>query len=230
MVGYDGHAYTYKGMAPGSNGKLHHPFLQTLPQSSAAGNGPVSRQTGVGEAGKSTRNPGAAEMKIKTQEEPDDAYSIGVGDLLEISVWKNPDLSVTVPVRPDGRISVPLVGEIKAAGMTPLALRQSLTDGYREYVTAPEVSVLVKEIRSQKVFVTGEVATPGSFDLQPKAKLMQIIAMAGGLTPYAKGRVIVLRDRGGRERRYELDLGAIISGRRPQDNLTLQPGDTLVVP
>lgn len=172
----------------------------------------------------------AAEMKIKTDEEPDDAYAIGVGDLLEISVWKNPDLSVTVPVRPDGRISVPLVGEIKAAGMTPLALRQSLTDGYREYVTAPEVAVLVKEIRSQKVFVTGEVAAPGSFDLQPKAKLMQIIAMAGGLTPYAKGRVIILRDRGGRERRYELDLGAIISGRRPQDNLTLQPGDTLVVP
>ncbi len=172
----------------------------------------------------------AAEIKVKTEEDPEDAYAIGIGDVLEISVWKNPDLSTTVPVRPDGRISVPLLGDVKAAGMTPLALRQSLTDGFREYVTAPGVSVVVKQINSQKVFVTGEVAHPGAFDLQPRAKLMQVIAMAGGLTPYAKGRVIVLRDRGGRERRFEIELRSIIAGRRPEDNLVLQPGDTLVVP
>jgi polysaccharide biosynthesis/export protein len=172
----------------------------------------------------------AAEVKIKTESEPDDAYAIGIGDVLEISVWKNPDLSVTAPVRPDGRISVPLLGDLQAAGMTPLALRQSLTDGFAEYVTAPGVSVVVKQINSQKVFVTGEVAHPGAFDLQPRAKLMQVIALAGGLTPYAKGRVVVLRDRSGRERRFQITLSDIISGRRPQDNLLLQPGDTLVVP
>jgi len=171
-----------------------------------------------------------AEVKIRTEEDPDDAYAIGIGDVLEISVWKNPDLSATVPVRPDGRISVPLLGDLKAAGMTPLALRQTLTDGFREFVTAPGVSVVVKQINSQKVFVTGEVANPGAFDLAPRAKLMQVVAMAGGLTPYAKGRVVVLRDRDGKERRFEVNFKAIVSGRRPQDNLILQPGDTLVVP
>jgi polysaccharide export outer membrane protein len=168
----------------------------------------------------------------KTEEEPADAYAIGTGDVLEISVWKNPDLSVTVPVRPDGRISMPLLGDVQAAGMTPLALRQTLTDGLEEFVTAPGVSVVVKEINSQKVFVTGEVAHPGSFDLRPRTKLMQVLALAGGLTPYAKGRVVLLRDThdGQSDRRYEIDLGKIISGKTPSDNLILQPGDTLIVP
>jgi polysaccharide export outer membrane protein len=116
--------------------------------------------------------------------------------------------------------------------MTPLALKQTLTDGYKEYVTAPGVSVVVKEIHSRKIYVTGEVATPGVYDLQPRAKLMQAIALAGGVTPYAKGRVIVLRDSrdGKQDRRYEIAISSIISGKKPQDNLLLQPGDTLVVP
>jgi polysaccharide export outer membrane protein len=168
----------------------------------------------------------------RAEQDPPNAYAIGAGDVLEISVWKNPELTVTVPVRPDGRISVPLLGDVQAAGMTPLALKATLTDGYKEYVTAPGVSVVVKEIHSRKVFVTGEVAHPGVFDLQERTKLMQALALAGGLTPYAKGRVIVLRDnRDGKEdRRYEFDLGAIISGKRTQDNILLIPGDTLFVP
>jgi polysaccharide export outer membrane protein len=165
-------------------------------------------------------------------DDPPNAYAIGMGDVLEISVWKNPELSATVPVRPDGRISVPLLGDVKAAGMTPLALKQTLTDGYKEYVTAPGVSVVVKEIHSRKIYVTGEVAHPGTFDLEPRTKLMQALALAGGLTPYAKGSVVVLRDaRDGRqEKRFEVELKAIIKGKRPQDNLLLMPGDTLVVP
>jgi len=97
--------------------------------------------------------------------------------------------------------------------------------------------VVIKEINSRKVFVTGEVKTPGAFDLQPRAKLMQILAMAGGLTPYSKGKVIVLRDNresrdtgGNPEKRFEIELKTIISGKRPQDNIILQPGDTLVFP
>jgi polysaccharide export outer membrane protein len=169
---------------------------------------------------------------VKTEQEPENAYAIGIGDVLEISVWKNPDLSASVPVRPDGRISVPLLGDVPAAGMTPLALRQALTEGYKEYVTAPGVSVVVKEINSQKVFVTGEVAHPGAFDLRPRTKLMQVLALAGGLTPYAKGRVVLLRDTrdGQADRRFEIRLDGIISGKHPADNMVLQPGDTLVVP
>ncbi|MFL6193323.1 MAG: polysaccharide biosynthesis/export family protein [Thermoanaerobaculia bacterium] len=168
----------------------------------------------------------------RTEEDPPNAYAIGIGDILEISVWKNPDLAATVPVRPDGRISVPLLGDVQAAGMTPLALKQTLTDGYKEYVTAPGVSVVVKEIHSRKIFITGEVKTPGSYDLPPRGKLMQAVALAGGLTPYAKGRVVVLRDgRDGRQdRHYEIELKSIISGKKPQDNILLLPGDTLFVP
>jgi polysaccharide export outer membrane protein len=171
-----------------------------------------------------------ADVVVRTEEDAPNAYAIGIGDVLEISVWKSPELTTTVPVRPDGRISVPLLGDVQAAGMTPLALRQTLTEKYKEFLTAPGVSVVIKEINSRKVFITGEIATPGAYDLPPRAKLMQVLAMAGGLTPYAKGKVVVLRDGDGKDRRYEVQLDAIISGRRPADNLLLQPGDTLVVP
>lgn len=177
-------------------------------------------------------SPAASQVVTRSEEDPPNAYSIGIGDVLDISVWKNPELATSAPVRPDGRISVPLLGDVQAAGMTPLALRQTLTEGYKEYVTAPGVSVVVKEIHSRKIFVTGEVETPGAYDLQPRTKLMQALALAGGLTPYAKQKVVVLRDGrdGDRDKRIEIDLGAIISGKRTQDNLLLQPGDTLIVP
>lgn len=182
--------------------------------------------------------PSAAQVVIRSEDDPPNAYAIGIGDVIEISVWKSPELSVAVPVRPDGRVSVPLLGDVQAAGMTPLALKEDLTRNFRKYVTAPEVSVVIKEINSRKVFVTGEVKTPGSFDLQPRTKLMQVLAMAGGLTPYSKGRVIVLRDNressrerdGNPEKRFEIELKTIISGKRPQDNIILLPGDTLVFP
>jgi len=176
-------------------------------------------------------SPAPANKTIAQGESPD-TYAIGVGDVIEISVWKNPDLTVTVPVRPDGRISVPLLGDVQAAGVTPLALKTVLTNGFRDYITAPGVSVVVKEVNSQKIYVTGEVAKPGAYDLRSRTKVMQALAMAGGLTAYAKNRVIVLRDGqgGGGDRRIEVDLGAIVSGRRPEANIALQPGDTLVVP
>ena len=181
--------------------------------------------------------PSPAQVVIRSEEDPPNAYAIGIGDVIEISVWKSPELGVSVPVRPDGRVSVPLLGDVQAAGMTPLALKEKLATDFRKYVTAPEVSVVIKEINSRKVFVTGEVKTPGSFDLQPRAKLMQVLAMAGGLTPYAKGKVVVLRDNreskdsgGGPDQRFEIDIKSIVSGKRPGDNIILLPGDTLIFP
>jgi polysaccharide export outer membrane protein len=175
---------------------------------------------------------GQSNTLTRVDEDPPDAYGIGIGDVLEISVWKNPDLSATVPVRPDGRISVPLLGDVQAAGMTPLALKQTLTQGFKEYVTAPGVAVVVKEIHSRRIFVTGEVAHPGAYDLQPRTKLMQALALAGGLTPYARRKVVLLRDSrdGHSDRRFEFELDKIVSGKRPQDNVLLMPGDTLVFP
>jgi polysaccharide export outer membrane protein len=187
-------------------------------------------------------SPSLAQVVVRSEEDPPNAYAIGIGDVIEISVWKNAELSVTVPVRPDGRVSVPLLGDVQAAGMTPRALTEDLTRKFRDFVTAPSVSVVIKEIHSRKVFVTGEVATPGAYDLQPRTKLMQILAMAGGLTPYAKRKVVVLRDgAGGHEprdpkgraeadTRMEYDLNSIISGKRPEYNIVLQPGDTLIFP
>jgi polysaccharide export outer membrane protein len=161
---------------------------------------------------------------------PADVYAIGIGDIVEIAVWKNPDLTVTVPVRPDGRISVPLLGDVEAAGKTPLALKQALTEGFSQYITAPAISVVIKEINSQKIFVTGEVAKPAAYDLRPHTRLMQALALAGGLTPFAKGRVVVLREEGGKNQRFEVNLSGITKGRHPEDNLLLRAGDTLIVP
>src|SRR3954452_16899198 len=123
----------------------------------------------------------------QTGQDPPNASQIGLGDVLEVSVWKNPELSLTVPVRPVVRISVPLLGDVQAAALTPLALKAALTDGYKEYVTAPGVSVVVKEIHSRKIYVTGEVAHPGTYDLEPRGKLMQALALAGGAPPPAPG-------------------------------------------
>jgi polysaccharide export outer membrane protein len=178
----------------------------------------------------------SAQVVIRSEDDPPNAYAIGIGDVVEISVWKNPELSVTVPVRPDGRVSVPLLGDVQAAGMTPRALTDDLSRKFRDFVTSPSVSVVIKEIHSRKVYVTGEVATPGAYDLQPRTKLMQVMAMAGGLTPYSKRRVVVLRDnreskdKDKSDKRFEINIDAIVSGKRPEDNIVLQPGDTLIFP
>jgi polysaccharide export outer membrane protein len=180
-----------------------------------------------------------AQVVVRSEDDPPNAYAIGIGDVIDISVWKNAELSVTVPVRPDGRVSVPLLGDVQASGMTPRALTEDLTRKFKEFVTAPSVSVVIKEIHSRKVFVTGEVATPGAYDLQPRTKLMQVLAMSGGLTPYSKRKVVVLRDsresgdpkdRAKADTRMEFDLDAIISGKKPEFNIVLQPGDTLIFP
>ena len=157
-------------------------------------------------------------------------YVIGVGDVLRITVWKNSELDTTVPVRPDGNISLPLLGDLRALGMRPLELQRVLDEAYERFVTAPGTTVIVAEIHSRKVFVTGEVAEPGVFDLQPNMRLLQALAMAGGLTPYAKDRVVVLRQIEGGEERIEVRPSRIISGRDLDGNLLLRPGDTLVVP
>lgn len=159
------------------------------------------------------------------------SYIIGVGDTLAISVWKNEELSVTVPVLPDGRISVPLVGDLVVAGKTPMEVRGELLLAFKEYVTAPAVSVVVGEIRSRRVFILGEVVNSGVYDIFQPTKLLQALAMAGGLTEYAKkDQVIVLRDREGQDQRLDVSIKGIQTGRKPADNILLEPGDTIIVP
>ncbi len=162
---------------------------------------------------------------------PDDIFQIGVSDVLTISVWKNPELSAQVPVRPDGKITLPLVGEVQAAGMTPDQLRQELNGQFASYVTAPTISVVVNEINSMKIFIVGEVRSPGSYDVIQPTRLMQALAMAGGLSEYAdKSDVLVLRQQGSAERRIIVSVKGITSGKKMADNILLEPGDTIVVP
>lgn len=160
-----------------------------------------------------------------------DSYIIGVGDMLRVSVWKNEDLQAEVPVRPDGRISVPLIGEVHVAGLTPLEVQSLLTQRYTSFVTAPSVSVLVTQVNSRKVFILGQVKASGAFDILQPTNVMQALAMAGGMTEFAKtNKIVVLREVNGVKKRWQINIDAIASGRRPEDNMQLEPGDTIIVP
>lgn len=169
-----------------------------------------------------------AQNAAAVQREP---YLIGLGDILEVSVWKNEELAVRVPVRPDGRISLPLVGEVEVAGLTPSAVRNLLSVKYEDFITGPGVSVVVAEINSRKIFIMGEVMSSGVYDIVQPTRLMQALAMAGGLTNFAKkDQVVLLRDIDGQQQRTVVSIKEIESGRNLDGNIRLWPGDTIIVP
>jgi polysaccharide export outer membrane protein len=158
------------------------------------------------------------------------AYKIGPEDLLDISVWKNPELSRTVPVRPDGKVSLPLVNDIQAAGLTPSDLRQQLTQKLAEYIPAPEVAVIVREVHSVKVAVVGSVKTPGRYELKSPATVLELLALAQGLTDFAsRDRIVILRQVNGTSTRIPFNYRKVAAGDE-QANLVVQPGDIIVVP
>jgi polysaccharide biosynthesis/export protein len=158
-------------------------------------------------------------------------YRIGVGDVLNIQVWKETDLTRSVPVRPDGKISFPLLDDLQAAGLTPLELKRILTDKLKQYLSGPRVTVLVEEVNSYKVYVMGEVVLQGSLVLKTRTTLLQAISLAGGFTAYAKrDQIIVLRKNGKKDERIKLNYDRIVAGKSPEQNLVLEPGDTVVVP
>jgi len=160
---------------------------------------------------------------------PDD-YVIGADDMLHISVWKEPDLTTTLPVRPDGKISMPLVNDLQAAGMTPMQLGEAITDKLKKYIADPRVTVVVTQMNSRRVFATGEVTHPGAMSLLPNMTVLQALANAG-FTPFAnlKG-IYVLRTVNGKQVTIPVKYKELIRGKNPQQNIVLQPGDTVVVP
>lgn len=167
-------------------------------------------------------------------------YAIGAEDVLDIVVWDNTDISRSVPVRPDGKISLPLVNDVQAAGFTPMQLRETLARSLGQYLAAPSVSVIVREVHSFKVTVIGEVKLAGRYELRSRATVLDVLAMAGGLTDYAeRGKLLLLRQQGGATRQIPLELDKMTakSGVRPvgstdapAPNICLQPGDIVVVP
>ena len=158
-------------------------------------------------------------------------YVIGIPDLLKIVVWKNPELSVEVPVRSDGKISVPLVDDVQAEGLTAQELKEVLTEALSEYVTAPDVTVIVQQINSHTITVIGAVGRSGQIALVRQTRVVEAIAMMGGFNVWAKkDRVKILRNSDSGLTEYLFNYGAFAAGKAPGSNILLQPGDTVVVP
>ena len=160
-----------------------------------------------------------------------DRYVVGPEDVLYIHVWREDALSRTLPVRVDGYISLPLVHEVKAAGLTPLKLKESLTERFKEFIENPNVSVTVMEANSFKVYVSGQVKTPGVYRLRSETTLLQIIPMAGGFTEWAnQKKILILRKENGKEKRIIVNYKKILKGDAPDSNIALKAGDTIIVP
>ena len=154
-------------------------------------------------------------------------YTIGASDVLRITVWRNPELSADVPVRPDGMISVPLVNEVQAEGKTPTQLKDELTTRLTEFISNPVITVVVLQVNSKRVYVLGEVVRSGPIGLESDLRVLDAISAAGGFGPFANTKKIrILRE--GSEIRF--DYKAFLKGSSPESNILLLPGDTIVVP
>jgi polysaccharide export outer membrane protein len=159
-------------------------------------------------------------------------YVIGPEDVLYIHTWKEEALSRTVPVRMDGRISMPLIDEIQAAGLTPLQLKAVLIQKFKRFIDNPNISVIVMEANSYKVYVSGLVKAPGVYRIRNEAEttLLQIIPMAGGLLNVDQKKILIIRKEDGKEKRITVNYKKIIQGQEPISDCVLKPGDTVIVP
>jgi polysaccharide biosynthesis/export protein len=157
-------------------------------------------------------------------------YVIGADDALHISVWKEAELTETLPVRPDGKISMPLVGDVQAAGLTPTQLGDSISDKLKKYISDPRVTVVVTDMKSQRVYVLGEVLKPGAMPLLPDMTVLQALASAG-FTQFANTKgIYILRAENGKQRKIPVPYKQLLKGEGINQNTVLKPGDTIVVP
>ena len=155
------------------------------------------------------------------------SYIIGVEDVLAVNVWRQPDLSRRVVVRPDGRITLPMINDVQAAGLTPARLAEDVTGALRKHLKEPDVAVIVEQVHSKKFYVIGEVTRPGAYPLQAPTSVLQALTAAGGFREFANTKKIqVLKNAG----RVLFDYRAVIEGKKPWQNVQLEPGDTVVVP
>lgn len=171
---------------------------------------------------------GNTQAKAATE---DPNYVIGAQDVLDIAVWKEPSVSRTVPVRPDGKISLPLIEDVQAAGLTPMQLTSVLADKLKKFIDEPQVTVIVTQINSQRVYIIGQVARPGAFPLLPNMTILQALSTAGGLGQFANGKKIyLLRTEDGKPVKYPFNYKDVVSGKKPEQNLVLKAGDQIIVP
>jgi polysaccharide export outer membrane protein len=195
----------------------------TVNAQSIASSGQI--RPGQSAVARSTTTPAAAAVI------PPPEYVIGPDDVLSVMFWRDKDISLEVTVRPDGRISVPLINDVQAAGLTPLQLRDRLTEDAQTFVDDPNVTVIVRQINSRRVFVAGEVNKPGPYPLMDRTTVLQMLAMAGGLKDYASGKdIAVMRPENGRTVVLPFNYKDVAKHKNLQQNIELKPGDTIVVP
>ncbi len=176
---------------------------------------------------KATAIPAAAPTTAVT----DPNYVIGAQDMLDISVWKEPELTRVVPVRPDGKISMPLLNDVQAAGLTPTQLAGQITASLKKFVTDPQVTVIVTEINSQRVYILGQVARPGAYPLLPQMTFLQALSSAGGFTTFAnEKKMYLLRQVNGKQEIHPFNYKDVIAGKNSEQNIALKAGDQIVVP
>jgi polysaccharide export outer membrane protein len=200
---------------------------QLRSQTVTAGVNPPADVTSTGKVEKAVANP--VSTKDRTR---DDQYVIGAGDVLAVNVWKEPDISKSLPVRSDGMISLPLAGEVEASGKTPKTLERDITLKLQSYISDPEVTVIVEEIKSQRFNILGQVTKPGTYLLTDSTTVLDAIAMAGGFRDFAKRKgIYVLRTNAdGSKQRLPFDYKKVIKGAKQDENVVLEPHDTVVVP
>jgi len=158
-------------------------------------------------------------------------YKIGPQDVLRIDVWKEAEVTRAVPVRPDGKISLPLLNDVQAAGLTPMKLAAVIADGLTKYINNPQVTVTVSEINSRRIYVTGEVSRAGAFPLLPNMTVLQALSSSGGFTQFAKLKnIYVLRTEDGKQVKLPFNYKDAVHGKTPEQNVLLQAGDVIVVP
>jgi polysaccharide export outer membrane protein len=163
--------------------------------------------------------------------QPPGDYTIGPDDVLAIVFWRERDMTTDVTVRPDGKITLPLINEITAAGLRPDQLRTAITEQATNYLQDPAVTVIVKKINSRKVYITGQVEKPGTYDLIAPTTVIQFIAIAGGLKEFAHRKdIVIMRNEDGKSVTYPFNYEAIVKRTNQDQNIRLKPGDTVVVP
>lgn len=161
----------------------------------------------------------------------DPSYRIGAQDVLRIDVWREDQLTRTVPVRPDGKITLPLLNDVQAVGLTPMELAAAIRDELKKYITNPQVTVSVTEINSRRMYVSGEVNKPGTYQLLPHMTVLQALSGSGGFTAFARIKnIYVLRSESGKPVKIPFNYKQAIAGKNPEQNIELQPGDVVVVP
>lgn len=186
-------------------------------------------------AGTKQAVPNAAAMSardaVQRPATEDPSYVIGAQDVLDINVWKEGELTRTVPVRPDGKISLPLLNDIQAAGLTPSQLTAQITEELKKFVTNPQVTVIVAQINSQRVYILGEAARPGAYPLLPGMTVLQALSSAGGFTMFANmKKIYVLRQKNGKQEKFPFNYKDVIDGKHAEENIALKAGDQIVVP